>query len=141
MTTICCVKCPDCKSNPKQSPAPAQPSSLELIGLPSWLCQIHLVLPAVGEGVVGKSPARPIHPSPVPTSRQPICLLAHLPGSKEHVLLAQPPKLPSNEQRSQASMNFNHQATLDQASRDIMITFILLGDSVISSLLLGLSLS
>lgn len=57
------------------------------------------------------------------------------------MLLAQTPKLLSNKQRSQVSMNFNLQATLDQAFRDIMITFILLGDSVISSLLLGLSLS
>lgn len=79
--------------------------------------------------------------TPCPHKQTTGCLLAHLPGSKEHMLLAQTPKLLSNKQRSQVSMNFNLQATLDQAFRDIMITFILLGDSVISSLLLGLSLS
>lgn len=85
MTTICCVKCPDCKSNPQQSPAPAQPSSLRLIGLPhaggfakyTWC---HLL--RGGGAVAGKSPAW-ADPSPVPTqatSQEPkrICsLLSH----------------------------------------------------------------
>lgn len=85
MTTIYCVKCPDCKSNPKQSPAPAQPSSLELIGLSSWLCQIHLALPAVGGGVAEKSPARPSH---LLSPQADAVFLAHLPGPKAHTLLA-----------------------------------------------------
>lgn len=138
MTTICCVKCPDCKSNPRQSPAPVQPSSLELIGLPSWLCQIHLVLPAVGEGVAEQSP--PGLSSSCPHKQTTLCLLARLPGSKEPMFLALTPQILSNKQHSLVSMNCSHQATLDQVSSDIMITFILLGDSVILSLLLGLSI-
>lgn len=118
MTTICCVKCPDCKSNPKQSPAPAQPSSLELIGLSSWLCQIQLVLPAVGEGWQRSHP--PGLSSLVPTSRH--CLPALLPGTKEHTFLARPPKLLSNKRHPQIRSACNQQDTLNQASSDIITT-------------------
>lgn len=65
MTTICCVKCPDCKCNP----APRGPArSHSLIGLLLGLCQVHLLLPAAWGRGGGKARTTPGF-SRVPKSR------------------------------------------------------------------------
>lgn len=91
MTTICCVKCPDCKCNP----GPAQPSSLSLTDWPSPEAlpdtpgaTCHLGEGQWGSRTPGRFPVLKSNRYPPATSQEP----------KEHMLPAEPPTLVSGKQ-------------------------------------------
>ena len=85
MTTICCVKCPDCECNPQQS----SPSAARLLSLTDWPSPLSFArhtwcyLPC-GGGVARTRRNNCPQPSPPAPG--------HLSGTEEHRVPAQSPK-------------------------------------------------